>query len=146
MRRIWRIRNEWLSQGENCRGKNPPGAFKRQKSGKPIPPWLIEPGHMSQYPVAEVNTCYIYAMVDLKTGKTYVGRTFKYPYARFVEHRKSVYPLWKAILMDDSEFVVLTLEVLPRHFPCALQNSGIQQHWRIRENSCIHRLNTFQNG
>ena len=49
--------------------------------------------------------------------------------------------------MDDSKFVALTLEVLPRfHFPCALQNSGIQQHWRVRNNSWIHRLNTFQNG
>ena len=146
LRRIWRIRNEWLSKGEKCRGKIPPGAFRRQKSGKPIPPWLIEPGHMSQYPVAEVNTCYIYAIVDLKTGKTYVGRTIKNPYVRFVEHRKSGDPLGKAILMDDSKFVVLTLEVLPRHFPCALQSSGIQQHWRVRENSWIHRLNTFQNG
>ena len=47
--------------------------------------------------------------------------------------------------MDDSKFVLLTLEVLPRHFPRALQNSGIQ-HWRVRENSWIHVLNTFQNG
>ena len=118
----------------------------RSKSGKPIPPWLIEPGHMSQYPVAEVNTCYIYAIIDLKTGKTYMGRTIKNPYVRFVEHRKSGDLLGKAILMDDSKFVVLTLEVLPRYFPCALQSSGIQQHWRVRENSWIHRLNTFQNG
>ena len=50
LRRILRIRNELLS---TCTGKIPPGAFRRQKSGKPIPPWLIEPGHMSQYPVAE---------------------------------------------------------------------------------------------
>ena len=103
-------------KGEKCRGKIPPGAFGRQKSGKPIPPWLIEPGHMSQYPVAEVNTCYIYAIVDLKTGKTYVGRTIKNPYVRFVEHRKSGDPLGKAILMDDSKLVVLTrssLKTLP---------------------------------
>ena len=53
LRRIRRIRNEWLSKGETCTGKIPPGAFRRQKSGKPIPPWLIEPGHMSKYPVAE---------------------------------------------------------------------------------------------
>ena len=52
---------------------------------------------MSQYPVAEVNTCYICAVVvDLKTGKTYVGRTIKNPYVRFVEHRKSGDPLGKA--------------------------------------------------
>ena len=75
-----------------------------------------------------------------------MGRTIKNPYVRFVEHRKSGDPLGKAILMDDSKFVVLTLEVLPRHFPCALQNSGIQQQWRVRENSWIHRLNTLQNG
>ena len=73
LRRIWSIRNEWLSRGEKCGGKIPPGAFRRQKSGNP---WIIEPDHMSQYPVAEVNTCYIYA---------------------------------------------LTLEVLLRHFPCALR-------------------------
>ena len=30
-RRIWRIRNEWLSKGERCRGKIPSGAFRRQK-------------------------------------------------------------------------------------------------------------------
>ena len=48
--------------------------------------------------------------------------------------------------MDDSKFVLLTLEVLPRHFPRALQNSGVQQHWTVRENSRIHVLNTFQNG
>ena len=146
LRRIWIIRNEWLSEGEECRGKTPSGAFRRQKSGKPIPPWLIEPDHMSQYPLAEINSCYIYAIVHLKTGKTYVGRTIKNPYVRFVEHRKSGDPLGKAILMDDSKFVVLTLEVLPRFFPCALQNSGIQQHWRTRENSWIHRLSTFRNG
>ena len=52
----------------------------------------------------------------------YVGCTIKNPYVRFVEHRKSGDPLEKAILMDDSKIVVLTLEVLPRHFPCAIQN------------------------
>ena len=53
----------------------------------------------------------------------YVGCTIKNPYVRFVEHRKSGDPQGKAILMDDSKFVVLllTLEVLPRHFPCALR-------------------------
>ena len=30
-RRIWRIRNEWLSKEERCRGKIPSGAFSRQK-------------------------------------------------------------------------------------------------------------------
>ena len=87
----------------------------------------------------------INAIVDLKTGKSYVGRTIKNPYVRFVEHQKSGDPIGKEILMDDSKFVLLTLEVLPRHFPRALQNSGIQ-HWRVRENSWIHVLNTFQNG
>ena len=118
LRRVWRIRNEWLSKGEKCRGKIPPGVFGRQKSGIPIPLWLIlvEPGHMSQYQVAEVNTCYIYAIVDLKTGITYVGRTIKNPYVRFVEHWMSGDPLGKAILMDDSKLVVLTrssLKTLP---------------------------------
>ena len=88
---------------------------------------------MIQYPVAEVNTCYMYAIVDLKTGKTYVGRRIKNPYVRFVEYRKSGDPLGKAILMDDSKFVVMTIEVLLRHFPCALRYAGIQQHWRMRE-------------
>ena len=101
---------------------------------------------MSQYPEADVNTCYIDAIVDLKTGKTYVGRTIKNPYVRFVEHRKFGDPLGKEILMDDPKFVVFTLEVLPRRIPCALQNCGIQQHRRVRENSWITRLNTFQNG
>ena len=133
LRRIRRIRNEWLSKGETCTGKIPPGAFRRQKSGKQIPSWLTEPGHMIQYPVAEVNTCYMYAIVDLKTGKTYVGRRIKNPYVRFVEYRKSGDPLGKAILMDDSKFVVMTIEVLLRHFPCALRYAGIQQHWRMRE-------------
>ena len=30
LRRIRRIRNEWLSKGEKCTGKIPPGAFRRQ--------------------------------------------------------------------------------------------------------------------
>ena len=85
---------------------------------------------MSQYPVAEVNTCYIYAIVDLKTGKTYVGRTIENPYFRFVEHRKSGDLLGKATLMDDSKIVVLTLEVLPRYFPVRYQ---IQEFNRIGE-------------
>ena len=107
-------------KGEKCRGKIPPGAFGRQKSGKPIPPWLIEPGHMSQYPEADVNTCYIDAIVDLKTGKTYVGRTINNSYVGFVEHRKYGDPLGKATLMDDSKFGVLEClrKYVSKNFTC----------------------------
>ena len=35
----------------------------------------------------------INAIVDLKTGETYVGRTIKNPYVRSVEHRKSGDPI-----------------------------------------------------
>ena len=61
---------------------------------------------MSQYPLADTNKCYyIHAVVDLKTGKTYVGRTIKNPYVRFQEHRTSGDSLGKAIWMDDSKFI-----------------------------------------
>ena len=37
MRRIWRIRNEWLNKGEKCRGKISPGAFRRRNQDNQFP-------------------------------------------------------------------------------------------------------------
>ena len=144
--RIWRVRNAWLEKGNECKGKIAPGAFCRQKSGKPVPEWRVSFGQLKRQPVAKENVCHIYAVVHLKNGKTYVGRTIQNPYVRFQQHIRTGDALGKAILLDDSKFAVLILEVLPKLFPCQLPRSGVSWHWRKRENAWINKLNPHRNG
>ncbi|MEP3682181.1 MAG: GIY-YIG nuclease family protein, partial [Ekhidna sp.] len=146
LRRIWRIRDAWLEKGKECRGKIPPGAFRRQKPGRPIPEWNIRPGSLRRTPLARENICHIYAIVNLRNGKTYVGRTSKSPYVRLQEHSKSGDTLGKAIMMDDSKFVVVILEEFPRYFPCIVNFNSVQSHWINGGNSWIHRLDTLREG
>ena len=91
LRKIWRIRGAWLEKGERCRGKIPPGAICRQKEGRPIPEWLIKPGSKRCTPIAGDTICHIYAIANVRNGKTYiyVGRACKSPYVRFQEHSHS---------------------------------------------------------
>ena len=135
LRKRRRIRDAWLEKGKRCRGKISPGAICRQKQGRTIPEWLVKPGSSRRTPLARGNICHVYAIVDLRNGKTYVGRTCKSPYVRIQEHSHSGDILGKAIVMDDSRFTIVILEEFPRFFPCVLNFNLIQDHWVARENN-----------
>ena len=60
--------------------------FASKRVAKHFQKWRVVPGPGGRRPVADKNTCSIYAIVHLKNGKTYVGRTIKSPYVRFQEH------------------------------------------------------------
>ena len=92
------------------------------------------------------NVCYMYAIVHVQNGKIYVGRTIQNLYVTFQQHLRTDDPLGKAVLSDDSKFVVLILEVLLKLFPCQAENVRNLWHWRKRENAWIHMLNSYRNG
>ena len=106
----------------------------------------VEGAKIKSRPLPKENVCYIYAIIHVQNGKIYVGRTIQRPYVRFQQHMKTHDPLGKAMLSDDSKFVVLLLEVLPKLFPCQVDNVRNSWHWRKRENAWIHKLNSHRNG
>ena len=112
-KRIWRIRNDWVEKGKGERGNLPPGAHCRQAKGKTYTKWLLEPGHGGRRPLAQKDTCSIYAIVRLQNGKICTGRTIKNLYVRFQEHMFTADVSGRAIKSDQSKFVVVLLEVTP---------------------------------
>ena len=145
LKRIWRIRNAWLAKGKGERGDLPPGALCQEKSGKTFKKWRVVPGPGGRRPVADKDTCSIYAIVHLENGKTYVGRTIKSPYVRFQEHISITDALGREIKADQTKFVVVLLEIVPRCLE-GVENSGTPLHWRERGNSWINRLHTRVKG
>ena len=105
----------------------------------------VVPGPGGRRPVANVDTCTIYGIVHVKIGKPYGGRTIENPYVRFQEHMSTTDALGRAIKADQTKFVVVVLEVVPR-FLEGVPEIGTPRHWRIRENSWINRLKTRTNG
>lgn len=142
--RIWKCRDAWLEKGRST-GNVPPGALCKQKDGRPFPHWETTLSQGGRRPILIQEVCTIYAIVNLQNGKTYVGRTIKNPYVRFYEHMGTGDMLGKAIEQDPNRFVVITLETVPMDVSDK-ECVGTRMHWRVRENSWIHRLNSLKNG
>lgn len=148
LRKLWRTRDAWIAQG-NLVGTLvpgiPPGAIYRQSTGRCYAPyWTTRRG---LYPQWNVNTCYIYGIVNIRTGMTYVGRTKRSPYLRFQEHVDSTDFIGRAIRSQFENFVLVVLEKLPvKCYGIHNVNGDPERHCRIRENSWIHRLDTVVRG
>ena len=143
LRRIWRIRDAWLEKGKECGGNIPPGAFCRQKSGKPIPERRVEGNKTKSRPLPKENVCYINAIVHVQNGKTYVGRTIQNPYVRFQQHLRTDDPLGKAMLSHDSKINSgSTSKIVP------LPSGSCEKFMALekKENAWIHKLNSCRNG
>lgn len=143
LRRIWRKRDAWLAKA--VKGI-PPGAVTMQKTGRPLPPfWTSGKGLAPQYSTKRFGCCYIYAIVNVKTGRIYVGRTVRSPYKRVLEHVQSEDFIGRAVRSQHENFVV-TLEKLPAMVPGVVLGVKNLMQMRRRENSWIHRLDARRNG
>ena len=81
----------------------------------------------------------VYAIVNLKRGRTYVGRTRRSPYLRFQEHvEKDTDQFGRALRNSPKDFVVIQLEKV-------LQGTKLED-FRRRESSWINRVDALSIG
>ena len=81
----------------------------------------------------------IYAIVNLRNGRAYVGRTIRSPFLRFQEHAMDDASHFRCSLRDNPNgFVVLQLE--------KVSGGTVLQEYRKRESSGNSRLDNLHSG
>ena len=132
LRRLLVICQRWLQKASP-----PPGALIMQKRNV-LAQYISVNGVRGLRPVSPPWWC-VYAIVNLKSGRSYVGRTRRSPYLQFQEHvEKDTDQFGRALRNNPKDFVVIQLEKVPKGTKL--------EDFRRRESSWINRVDALSIG